>query len=82
MKATEEIELKNNKFEIEKNQSIKSIISLNIDNFNIIESFFAEVFLSINSKYINNVHYGTFIFPNKISMSFYPFIVCLYRKMK
>ena len=63
-----EIELKNNKFEIEKNQSIKSIISLNIDNFNIIESFFAEVFLSINSKYINNVHYGTFIFPNKVKL--------------
>ena len=63
-----EIKLTNNNFEIEKNQSIKSIINLNIDNFNIIDLFFSEIFLSINSKYIKNVHYGKFSFPNKVNL--------------
>ncbi len=63
-----EIKLTNNNFVIEKNQSIKSIINLNIENLNIIETLFSEVFLSLNSKYIKNVHYGRFIFPNKINL--------------
>ena len=63
-----EVKLTNNNFEIEKNQSIKSIINLNIDNFNIIDLFFSEIFLSINSKYIKNIHYGRFVFPNKVNL--------------
>ncbi len=63
-----EIKLTNNNFEIKKNQSIKSIINLNIENLNTIESLISEIFLSINSKYIKNVHYGRFIFPDQVNL--------------
>ena len=56
-----EIKLKNNNFIIEKNESLKSIIDSNFENFNFIEIFFAKFFLSINSKYFQNIHYGRFI---------------------
>ena len=60
-----EIKLKNNNFNIEKNESLKTIIDSNFENLNFIEIFFAEFFLSINSKYIQNIHYGRFIIPDK-----------------
>ena len=63
-----EIKLKNNNFIIEKNESLKSIIDSNFENLNFIENFFAEFFLSINSKYIQNIHYGRFIIPDKYNL--------------
>ena len=60
-----EIKLKNNSFNIEKNESLKNIIDSNFENLNFIEIFFAEFFLSIHSKYIQNIHYGRFIIPEK-----------------
>ena len=60
-----EIKLKNNSFNIEKNESLKNIIDSNFENLNFIEIFFAEFFLSIHSKYIQNIHYGRFIIPDK-----------------
>ena len=39
-----EIKLKNNSFNIEKNESIKNIVDSNFENLNFIEIFFAEFF--------------------------------------
>ena len=47
-----EIKLKNNSFNIQKNESLKTIIDSNFENLNFIEIFFAEIFFTINSKYI------------------------------
>ena len=59
-----EIKLKNNSLNIEKNENLKTIINSNFENLNFIEIFFAEFFLSIHSKYIENIHYGRFIIPD------------------
>jgi len=60
-----EIKLKNNSFNIEKNETIKTIVDTNFKNLNFFEIFFAEFFLTIHSKYIKNIHYGKFIIPEK-----------------
>ena len=60
-----EIKLKNNSFIIEKNESLKSIIDSNFENLNFLEILFAEFFISINSRYFQNIHYGRFIVSDK-----------------
>ena len=63
-----EIKLKNNSFNIQKNESLNTIIDSNFANLNFIEKFFTEFFLSFYSKYIQNIHYGRFIIPDKHSL--------------
>ncbi len=62
------VELKNNNFIIEKNESLKSIIHSNFENLNFIEKYFAEFFLKINSRYLQKIHYGRFIIPDKYNL--------------
>ena len=59
-----EIKLKNNTIHIQKNASVQNIIDSNFENLNFIEVFFTKLFLSINSKYIQKIHYGRFIIPD------------------
>ena len=67
-----EIKLNDFNLIIQKNQSVKSIINSNINNLNSIEKIISELSLSIHSKYIQNIHYGVFIIPEKVKL--YKFI--------
>ena len=60
---------------IEKNQRVKNIIHSNISNLNSIEKTITAMYLSIHSKYINNIHFGKFIFPEEINLKEFLFII-------
>lgn len=63
-----EIKLINSNITIEKNQSSKSIVNLNLSNLNTIEKIITEKYLSIHSRYLNKIHYGKFIFKERINL--------------
>ena len=56
---------------IEKNQNSKDIIETNIGNLNSIEKFIIKTYLSIHSKYFQQIHYGKFILPNETNLKIF-----------
>ena len=63
-----EIKLINSTIEIKKNQSNTSIVRLNISNLNYFESFVTELYFLFHSRFIDKIHYGKFVFSEKINL--------------
>ena len=66
-----DIELLDLNVTIEKNQSSTKIIDTNIANLNSIEKFITKKYLSIHSKYLKQIHYGKFIFPEEVNLKIF-----------
>ena len=63
-----EIELKSSNITIERNQSLQSIIEVNVLNLNYLEKNIIKKYMSIHSRFISRIHYGKFIFPEKVNL--------------
>ena len=66
-----DIETINSNLIIEKNQSSKSIIDSNISNLNSIEKLITTIYLSVHSKYLEKIHYGKFILPERVNLKIF-----------